>query len=822
MNLFKISAMFFLFSLICRADKPDQINRFFSIFSPNCSIVGSQTRDAKSTVDSLVETLKAAEKDPSCGDLASAVNELNLIANQVQFLEQPINSSERTLMGLENRKRELFIVLSQSLSPSETQTIQSEIKSLQLDIAEYRGYQQGDFQNEKFNRRLLATQSLVAATNSLFSRISSSESCWVNHPSLLENVSGLGMAVGQALSVGARSPETALFVGAGLNLISNIVGYFHRRKTEAKLNLYMSGVEATAMTCALETLSNQYCGAKDSEAAIQIVAQALTSKMDDDPVWGSIRLLEREVPNITEWLEVVMAGSSPSSAASARQRQEIYMKEEKLKSTLDFVQGLLAEKRKFIDSITDPQKRWIEIRSMISEITNKILPSSSYSGPDSVANPMGKRFSKDNGAYFLLGFTNPPTLNSSNGTSNIKNPIFFDSFDPFLILEQGVYKAQIMSVTIQSVLDNFRMWHKDTYEVLMAEKSRVLIDDPILVFAKAYPNSLSGSQKGLSPRHSFIKILEFLRSQQQTKFATPSLQIILVDTIKRLELIIQKIDSVMISKADPEAALDQISTAAKLDKGVGFLRARIEFFIKTIVEEMILDSADNDPQKIQLLAASDILQYLKQFSGSQSLQKMMDDAKNAQSITSSTMLQFMDTFNEPMSSAIDYYDQLIRKFGEDSSGAHTRSKTILCLNLVTMPQTNAVVSFSSCMGLQMQSVFPNGPASLVIQKDTMSLPFKDRVCHYRDFHRRNAVFNSLLEEGNVVEVTKATELHPTPVKLPTYETPVVAESCKTSEAWKTDGNSYCEKDWWTGCDRSYATSCEPIKKRSGLFRFFGS
>jgi hypothetical protein len=262
-----------------------------------------------------------------------------------------------------------------------------------------------------------------------------------------------------------------------------------------------------------------------------------------------------------------------------------------------------------------------------------------------------------------------------------------------------------------------------------------------------------------------------------------------------------------------------------LDKGVGFLRSRIEFFVKTILEEMILQSTEQDTQKLQLLAANDVIQYLKQFSGSQSLQKMMDDSKNAQSMTSATMLRFMETFQEPLEKSIRYYDGLIRQFGESGAGAHTNSKTILCLNLATMPNVAMPVSFSSCMGLRMNSVFPGGPASMQIQRPTMSMPFESRVCHYRNFHRRSAVFNSLLDAGNTINMgiaNPATELNPTPVKMATYETPVVVANCKTADAWKTEKNPYCEKDWWDGCDRNYATSCDAIKKRSGLGRFFGN
>lgn len=801
----------------------ESIEKFYSLFSTNCSIVGTQTRDAKNAVDGIVNILKTLESDSSCKSLAGAVNDLNLISRQIQFIEQPVNINEKLISSMESRKRELLLVLSQNISDSEAKVIQMEIKGLQLSLAEQRANQNGDFQNEIYNQRLRATQSIVASTQAIFAQLSANEKCWVNNPGLLQNFAGFSLAVGQSLAFGAHRPENVLFLGAGLNLISAVVDYFYKQKVNSRIQSFGSGIEATALTCAMETLSNQYCEAKDSEMAIERVAQALTDSPSSNEVWGSIRLLERELPNMTEWLELVMAGSNPSNSSSARQRQEIYIKEEKMKSTLDFVQGLVAEKKKFIDSLAEPQKKWIEIKSIVTEISNRINPLV-YTGTDvNVANPLSKRFSKDNGAYFLIGFADPPVILNNIGTSVLRMPITFDSFDPFGT-EHAQFRTQLRANSAQIILDNFRIWYRDTYEVLMAEKSRVLIEDPVMVFAKAYPRTSSGNQKGLSPRHSIIKILEFLRSNKNTSFSQGSLQIILNDTISRLEEISMQIDSVVINNADPEATLNKITQTAKLDKGSGFLRARVEFFVKTLLEEMILQSPFQDSKNLQLLAANDVVQYLKQYSGAQSLQKMMDDSKNAQSLTAATMLRFMETFKDPIESSIGYYDGLIQTFGKVSSSSHYRSKAILCLNLAAMPNVSIPNSFSSCMGLKVNSVFSNGPSSIQIQKGTMSMSFDSRVCHYRDYHRRSAIFNSLLETGNPVSASNVTsiELNPVKVILPTYEKAQIKDECKTAEAWKTNRNPYCEQDWWDGCDRSYSSSCESVNKRSGLFRFFGN
>lgn len=791
--------------------KSERVNKFFNIFTADCSLVGNQTRDAKVTVDGLLETMKSIESDPNCKGLVGAVNDLNIISNQLQSLNSPVNQTERTIMGLENRKRELFLMLSQSVSSSEAELIQTEIRSIQLNISEYRGQQKGDFENEAFGRRVQTSQALIGATNAVLNRLSAGESCWTKHPSILENALGLGFAVGQSLAVGAKNPDTALYAGLGLTIMSQVVNYLFEKKNDAQLDMFINGIEATALTCAMEKMSNQYCSARDSEVAIQTVAEALTRRPDEDPVWSSLRLIEKELPNISDWLETVIAGSSPADSATANKRAQIYKKEEKLKSSLDFVQGLVTEKRKFIDSIQDPKKKWIELKSIVSEISSNIHPMS-YSTSD-ISNPLSKRFSKDNGSYFLIGFDSAPMI--TYGTSRM--PIAFDSFEPFGT-EHGQFLGQILTVTPLTILDRFIEWHKDTLEVLTAEKNRILIDDPLMVFAKAYPRSISGEQKGLSPRHSLIKILEFMRTYKKSEFSTPSLQLILEDTISRVEEIVKSIDAVIIDKKPPEDSLNRIWNQAKLEKGVGYLKSRIEFFVKTIIESMVMEMPNSDPRKLQLLAAKDVIQSLKTYTGSQSLQKMMDDSKNAQSLLSATMVRFMQTFQEPIDQSLRYYNQMSKEFSEGPSGPHTRSKTIMCLNIATMPKSNLPMTFQSCMGLSMPSVFPGGPGSPEINSATMSLSFESRVCGYRDFHRRNAIFYSFLESGNSLKIEDPIKVKQSQVTLPSYEKPKVSAVCSKASAWKTENKTYCEEDWWEGCDRSYAQTCEPVKKRVGLSR----
>lgn len=811
---------FFFYTYAASANKATQINQFLSYFGANCSVYGQWSQEAAKTVNSLMGALQAINDDPNCRGMAGAVNDLKMIAGNLDYLESPNNSSDRQLMTLENRKRELFFMLSQPLSASEKTAIQADIRTTQLSIAEYRGYQQGDFENERFRTRVRATQSIIAATNAVFNRLIANESCWVNRPGILQDIAGLGMAVGQVAAIGARNVETSLFIGAGMNLVANIIDFFQRKKLEYPINQHATAIESTAMTCAMETMANQYCGAKDTEIAITLVAEALTSKNITDDTWSSIRLIEREIPNITMWLETVMAGSTPANSANAQQRQDIYDKEQKLKSAKDFVIGLIAEKRSLIDNISIPAKRWIELKTIAIEIGNKIYGNTGGftfgSGSSGGPNPLTKRFDKNSALYFLVGIVDPPKVNGMIYT--------FDSFDPYSPSPVAIVDPNLNT---DKIYLSFKSWYDDSYEAFLAEKSRVLIDDPLMVFAQAYPRTLSGAQKGLSPRHSLMEIINFLKNKKLVKFGSSSLQIVYLDTIKKLENVLAQIDNVMIRGQDPETALNIISKEAKLDKGVSFLKSRMEFFVKMMLEELILESPNDDPKKIQLLAAYDVIAYLQQFLGSPSLQKMQADAKNAQSVVSSAMLNFMESFAEPINSSLYRYDNLISRLNESVDGPNSYAKTIMCLNLISLPEITDKVSSSKCMGLRLKSVFSSGPGSISIQKTTMSLPFEDRVCNYRNFQRRNNVYQSLLRDGRSLVVNEgisdviSVKSKPKTEELKSNENPVIAKDCQTAEAWKTEANSYCETDWWDGCDRAYAKTCQPRAKAKGLGRIFG-
>lgn len=809
--------LFFLVAKVAFADKVAQINQFLRYFGANCSVYGQWSQEASKTVNSLIGTLQAINDDPNCRGMAGAINDLKLISFNLNYLASPNNSTDQQLLALENRKRELFFMLSQPLSASEKQAIQLDLRTTQLSIAEYRGYQKGDFENERFRTRTRATQATIAATNAVFNRLSANESCWVNHPGLLQDVAGLGVAVGQVAAIGTTNMETSLIVGAGMNLVANIVDFFQRKKMQYPINKNATAIESTAITCAMETMANQYCGAKDTDIAIALVAEALTTRNSEDEAWTSIRLIQREIPNITSWLEIVMAGSTPANSANAQQRQDIYEKEQKLKSTKDFVMGLIAEKKAYIDQIQVPAKRWIELKSMVAEIVGEIYgnPIGMNFGSSGGPNPLTKRFDRNSALYFLVGILDPPKMNGM---------IFgFESFDPYAPNPVAVVDPNLNS---EKIFLAFKTWYDDIYESFLSEKNRILIDDPLMVFAQAYPRTLSGNQKGLSPRHSLMEVINFLKNKKMVKFSSSSLQIVYADTIAKLENILSQIDEVMLKSKDPEQALDVISKEAKLDKGVSFLKSRMEFFVKIMVEELILTSPDTDPKKVQLLAAYDVIEYLQQYLGSPSLQKMQADAKNAQSIVSASMLNFVETFAEPINSSLYRYDHLMSRLKESLDGPNAYAKTIMCLNLVSMPEIHTNVSFSQCLGVRLNSVFKGGPSSATVDTTFASLPFEDRVCNYRNFQRRNNVYQSLLREGRSVVIETPLTLQAKPSgtineKLKSYESPKVATGCQSAEAWKTESNSYCEKDWWDGCDRAYAKTCTPRKKAKGLGRFFG-
>lgn len=741
--MFNILTLISVLVLTSTSQAQQSFNDFLNYFGSNCSIRGEHSREAIQSVRVLINTLEQIRDDENCKPLTQVVSELQIVEKNLAYYNSDANLNQRTYSALENRRLEILTLLSQTTSAAEREVLLAELRNTQLSLAENYSYASTENNYNSRNHKQTVLSDALSATNSVFSAIQNSQSCWLKHPSLLDQASGVATALGQSYSLGVASMTSIPYVSAAIQLGAMVVSHVRNLKYNRKIKDFRKTVEPTAIYCSIETMTNQYCSAKDTVTSVKMVLKAFEETNENNPL-SALLLIDREVSTLTQWLEEVRAGSPAQNSGYANTRADLRSKESQLLQSADRAQGIIADYKKRMAQISDPDprvllnKKWQIQKQVILEITNSIFGSCFSPDQGCISNnPLALIYDSINTAsYHLVGNTSP----ARDNVGNVKD--FRNSFDPFGSDWNG---NGPFNPNIEIVEQRFSEWYQQANDNFIIQKNLVIQDDPFLPFSKAIPKTITGNFKGLSVRGSLDTLIAFLIKNSDKKTINLALNIIYDDTKDRLIEISKTIDAVISGELDPNEALSIVSTAANLNNGTSYLQSRLNLFIRTIVEEYVLEeTADNE--RLVLLSSFDSLQALKRISGSQSINSILNDAKNSQQILQGAILELSDLFKKEIKTSIDQYDKMSRLTQEKSLDApNNYMKTLFCFNLISLPEIPGSSDIRSCLGLKLNSPFTNGPDAITFTPELLAKSFLDRACLYRDFRRKNDVHQSLIE-----------------------------------------------------------------------------
>jgi hypothetical protein len=682
--------------------------QLFNYFSANCRTQGEFTRAAASDSIALMKSLQAIANDEDCKSISGAISQLDLLNQQIARVEK-LNETQVQLASINAKEQELLLQLSTTTDSSTLASINAVLRDLQIERAGIIGKENAVKDLQQPDQMSIMT-SLISISNAAFTQISKNEKCVNKNPQILTTITSVVAAVGAAASV--VNPALGLGLAAGATFLGQTVESFRINGLNRKIRrIADTSIAMEAYKCAIETMSYRWCDMDNAESFLHFKAKQRQRNFSPGELARAIRLNDREIPVLLNWLDKVRAGVKPSTISDSDRQKLVFQRDSMVRAAEALGYGVIEENRRLYDR-TDVKDRWALIRTLII----RLIPSTSE------GNPLYNVFPITQGMYFLAGIEEAQIPRAADG-SYIPLDFYTPSISPTL-------KTQYFK------------WVDMARVRVNLELTNVLQPDTLQILTNAYDRSDNNWK--LSPMDSLKNIKEFLETLPPETNNLPVFKRIYADTLNKLEVIYRAVEDGVIqsdSRIYDNSPLQTVYDTAQLSFGVVVLQTRLEMIIRQALLRMIENSKPEDQNwAAQVLAADRFTDVLTKMSGTDNLALIQADINRAKPMTISNLESFTAVFGKNINKILK---RLVKEESK-STGTVARSKkqtrTDLCYLLLASPTWPKKVNFKYCEGLQFSSIIPGGPKGTVISKALINSDFSKRACIHRDFFRDSKIF----------------------------------------------------------------------------------
>ena len=771
-----VLSLFILIGSFAHAtSESEQVMSLLSAFQSDCSLVDGNASQAITAVSNLITVLENAKKSEACQSLAGVGADLMADKLKAQSFWSPglfedyQNDSEKEIAKLEIEKKDLLLQLVLVTNPKEIESLQAQVRAVELKINQKRIDVQASEYNDKKERQFRAIQVLVDSMNRNFDQIAANEACWVDKPSVLQSATATASSIAFSASIATPIALPAMAVGAGLQLLSKAIQTINKIKFDKKINAFVEIITPVALTCTLERFNDIYCESHDRERLLSYV-RANTSQISKSSIWLGMRVLNQDLDQAMIWLEKVRNSGSPNDSQAAQTLKSFKIKEAKLVSSEDMFNGLKAEKDKLINSSGMSQEEvFLELKSFVSSLMMNL---ECYSPNDEYINPFCAYYpSLSQMSFALFGYSE-----SAYAMYKAQNPNDF-KFDSFLYQQYqdteqlNGEKPELTTTSLNNAFQNLFLRVKRKFE---REKQSKISEDTEGVFFKAYAAGSSPTAKNTAPYESLKNIQKFLSmTKNQNDPASAyfkKVDLALSIILQTIELVnsgtIAADDGKLIlfeEKSLPEnqnpclvdGNINPLCTSSliQLREGSSFFRARLYSVIDYRLKSNLLEkNLLKDDVKLQLLLSNDFISELQKLQGSND-DDMMTSLSSAKASALHTSNKFTATFKSEFQESLNFYLKKKSQYNETEYGTHYRLLARMCYYLLINDVENKDIFSNYCKGIYWKPLFENGISTPVMSDSLYSMSLPERVCLFRNVSRQN----KLKQKQNVIRATAPTQ-----------------------------------------------------------------
>jgi hypothetical protein len=691
-----------------------------SYFSANCRTQGEWTRAALADSTALMESLRSIAQDPDCKSVSGAISQLGILNQQLANLSKT-NDTQSKIAELNAQEQELLLQVSNNTDATTLNSINAKLRDLQVTRAGLIGKDKAQAELAGPDKAMMLT-SVVQIANSAFQQVTNNKECLRKNPGILNTATSIMSAVGATTAM--VNPALGLGLTAGSAFLGETVEGVRKYYSSRTIrNISDNSIAAEAYKCALETMSERWCQMRDAEAFLLFKAEQRQHPIMSSGLGTAIRLNDRELPVLIEWLNKIRSGVTPTTTSDAQRQSAVFTRETYVRSLEANGLGLIEENRKIYNTYTDLTDRWNFLRSVIISL----LPATNVP----FKNPFYDVYAPGYAPFFLIGLQDNGDIRNSQGQYF---PI--DSWS----------KPSGLNPTLDLVKEKYIEWVTKSRNRVNQELTQVLQPDALQTLSSAYDRS--GNRWKISPMDSLKRIIDFLESNPPSE-RDIAFSKLYTNTLTKLKEMYQVTENAVIGQTaddfeDNTPTVERIYELAQLRYGTVVMEARLDMIVRLSLLELLQHTPSQDQIVVaQLLAAERFTDSISKMSGTDNLALIRADINRAQPVTVSNLNSFIDIFGNNINRMLSK----LMKEEKGSTGTIAATKkyarTELCFLLLAVPDLEEKIDVKTfCEGLQLQPVIKGGPQSIKLTRDSYRLDLNDRACEYREFFRKSKIYET--------------------------------------------------------------------------------
>jgi hypothetical protein len=719
-NLFSILLLMVSHSVFAEAI-PGQV--LLDVFSKSCPSNGEWTEAALNDSRSLMAVINAIATDSDCKTLGGALSQLTSLNEQMLQLSQ-MSETKKQISAFDAQERELLIEISKSPRQADIDSMNVSLRSIQLQRAGLIGREDA---KKELNGpdSVLALSKAVQSAESSFVQIASNQRCLEKAPTLLTSATGLMTSIGTAVS--AINPALGLGMVAGSNFLGTAIDQFRVGKFNRQIRELAEGTTAyNGYKCALEAMNTRWCDMVDARAFVKYKTTIRTSSLNQE-LKEAIRLNDREIPVLLDWLLQVKSGVDPQTTADGDRQEYAFARRATLEALEATGKAKINNSRsEYLAVENDLKARWSLLRGILNTISPPFNPFSP-SNNGGIKNPFHDIYPAGFLPYFLIGIDeNDPSIRSQGNFLSLDNWTKPASFNPDL---ETIRKNYIELVRLARIR-------------VEREISEVLRPDASLTLSTA--SDLPVGANKIPPLDALKNLIKFLKENPPEG---ADFRKIYLSTLKKLETIQDAIENALVTEdlsfgnTIEQEALETILREAELTYGTVVIQARLELLIRLSVLALIQNSPAEDQIIVAQLMASDrFMDTLSKFAGKDDVGAIEEDIKRALGITSRNLDGFARVFGKMLTKNLNRLVREERAADPYNAELIRTDRIELCHLLLGVSNISQHVNVRLCEGLNLSFNHPGAPSTAILRASDFSKPINERGCVLQDFRRARKIY----------------------------------------------------------------------------------